>query len=194
MKTLYISLLAVVYTGTGYLSAQCIASFSGTAPTCCPNSWQFTDTSNVSTGDSIISWYWSMPGGIPSSSTIQNAFTTYPALGFYTVCLTIVTLNGCTDSSCQAINITSLSVNERKCNPVFTISPNPISAQALIEISIPSPNATLAIYNSMGAKIIDVALTENTNTLNLFHCPNGIYFYRANLGEHLIKRGKIIKQ
>lgn len=194
MKTIYISLFVMLCEGNTHLSAQCTASFSGAYPTCCPNTWQFTDTSHISAGDSIISWYWNLPGGTPSFSTVQNPFTTYPALGFYNVCLTIVTFNGCTDSSCQTINVTGLQVGENDNPPAFLISPNPLSTQAVIELTMPLLNASLSIYNLYGQCVAIIEhLTEQKIILQREHFPCGIYFFRATDGRVILTEKLIVE-
>jgi PKD repeat protein/subtilisin-like proprotein convertase family protein len=63
-----------------------LAAFSADPTTPCPGgSVQFND---LSTGN-VISWNWSFPGGIPSSSSSQNPQVVYNSPGIYDVTLTV---------------------------------------------------------------------------------------------------------
>ncbi len=63
------------------------ADFSGIPTTICAGNT--IDFSDQTTGGTPISWYWSFPGGTPSSSTLQNPTITYNTQGTYNVSLTV---------------------------------------------------------------------------------------------------------
>ncbi len=80
-------------------SAYCYANFSYYVDS--SNNVAFTDYS--SSGDSIISWGWDF--GDNTGAVTQNPVHQYNAPGVYTVCLTINTAGGCSNSYCYSINV-----------------------------------------------------------------------------------------
>lgn len=74
--------------------------------------------STFAAGDSIISCYWKFGDGSVLGGNVPNPSHSYPKAGSYTICLTIVTKSGCTDSSCQ-----SIVVPPTKCHAQYTYLP-----------------------------------------------------------------------
>lgn len=77
---------------------NCTADFSTLFA---PAGIQFADQSITS--DSIVSWTWDFGDG--ATGTGPNAFHGYSSNGTYTVCLSIATTSGCTDTYCNTIAI-----------------------------------------------------------------------------------------
>lgn len=69
---------------------------------------QFTDTSFVPSGG-IVAWLWDF--GDLNSSTVQNPNHVYSAPGNYQVCLTVIDVNGCSDTYCETIFVSQLVPN-----------------------------------------------------------------------------------
>jgi|GEM_PF-3141875 PKD repeat protein len=99
---------ATVFQGVDFLICQnggggslCASNFS--------SSWvqgttsaNFSDLSSAgSPSSSIVSWAWDFGDG--TTSTQQNPSHTYNSLGSYTICLTITTSNGCSDTFCDSL-------------------------------------------------------------------------------------------
>ncbi len=63
----------------------------------------FMDSSYASPPDSIISWSWTFGDG--TNGTGPYITHQYNSQGVYTVCLTITTALGCTNTSCQSVTI-----------------------------------------------------------------------------------------
>ncbi|MCS6980997.1 MAG: S8 family serine peptidase, partial [Flavobacteriales bacterium] len=61
-----------------------VASFSASQVSGCPG---LTVTFNNTTTGNNVSYLWLFPGGVPSTSTLQNPTVTYPNLGTYSVTL-----------------------------------------------------------------------------------------------------------
>ena len=61
----------------------------------------FTDVST--SGAAITSWDWDLGNG--QTSTLQNPSSIYTIAGYYTVCLTMTDVNGCTSTFCQTCYI-----------------------------------------------------------------------------------------
>jgi len=82
------------------VSQGCGAGFSVSTQV---NLAYFQDSSFVMTGDSIVSWSWTFGDG----NTGNGPFPAhqYSTSGTYTVCLTIVTALGCSNTTCQVVVI-----------------------------------------------------------------------------------------
>jgi PKD repeat protein len=96
-----------------------------------------TDTTNVHSP----SYYWSFPGGTPSSSTSANANVTYPQLGTETACV-YVSNAGCTDTVCKTFTLTTPTYNisgvitkggNGTCGTVFLIQEDTVGHLALVD-------------------------------------------------------------
>jgi PKD repeat protein len=88
------SLTVPNYIVVDYCPSPCEAAFDATPRQgCAPLTVNFTDQSI-----NAQSWYWSYPGGTPSSSNQQNPTIVYSAPGTYAVELKIICQNGGVDS------------------------------------------------------------------------------------------------
>lgn len=90
-----------------------VASFTNSIA-CSGSSLAFTNTSSISNGDTIISYFWNFGDG--NSSTAINPTHTYSSLGTKTIILVAVSSHGCMDTLYQL-----LYVNQSP-NPGFTYS------------------------------------------------------------------------
>src|ERR1035437_9378565 len=70
------------------------------------NTFDFSDLS-YTLSSTIASWYWDF--GDTTYGTQQDPTHTYANSGIRTVCLIVVTGNGCSDSTCQTIMVTGLN-------------------------------------------------------------------------------------
>jgi len=170
-----------------------VAVFNSSFIICCPNAWVFTDSSFTALSDTITSWNWNLPGGFPSHDTVQNANTTYPAVGFYTVCLTVTTTHGCTDSVCHTINVLAMSVNNKEIESSITISPNPFSSQTTLQTDKNLKDATLIVYNLYGQKVKEIKnISGQSIALHRDNLPSGLYFIRLSEGNKIFATEKLI--
>ena len=83
-----------------------VANFSS-IPVCVGLVTQLAENSSTVAGDPIQTYSWSLPGGNPSSSLLQNPTITYPA-GNYTAMLTITSVGGCTSTITKPIVVNPL--------------------------------------------------------------------------------------
>jgi len=68
-----------------------------------PNCYfNFMDSSTTS-GTNIVSWYWDFGDGTSSTSQYPNQY--YSSNGSYNVCLTITTVDSCTSTICQVVQV-----------------------------------------------------------------------------------------
>ncbi|MEM9022144.1 MAG: PKD domain-containing protein [Bacteroidota bacterium] len=82
----------------------CQASFFAYADSIAPLSYFF---SNGSFGSQPLSYSWSFGDG--NTSTALNPTHSYSVPGTYNVCLSIMDSTGCSDSTCQVINVTAIT-------------------------------------------------------------------------------------
>ncbi len=105
---------------------QCRAKFTyGASPTVPPtsNSVLFnSSTSETRAGDSIITRLWYFGDNNYLSGNEVSPIHNYANAGTYTVCLTITTASGCSDSICQQIQVPLQ--NTPACYAVFSASPS----------------------------------------------------------------------
>ena len=82
-----------------------VAGFSDS--TDCKFNAMFSDTSMVSTGDSVVIWTWNFGDGT-SATSVPNPSHTYTASGTYTVQLIATTSGGCSDTVIKTITFVPL--------------------------------------------------------------------------------------
>lgn len=93
-------------------STNCSANFTfTTTPT---GEVTFTNTSTSAPGDPITSYSWTF--GDASSGTGANPMHTYSTNGWYNVCLTIHTSNGCEATTCKDVQINLVCCKARDVN------------------------------------------------------------------------------
>ena len=110
-----ISIIALHTCHAGFISYEIIPQTTVTGYTL-----RFHDTAITATSsDSIITRTWTFGDGSTLGGNIPNPAHTYTKPGNYTVCLTIVSKSGCTDSTCQTI----LVPPPIKCHAQFTYLP-----------------------------------------------------------------------
>ena len=164
-----------------------IASFSGGPFSGNAN---FTDLS-ISSDGSVSSWYWSFPGGNPSTATSQNPTNISYPVGTYTACLTVTTNFGCLNSTCQTVVITS--INEIYLEAIVNIFPNPFSTQITLHADINFKDATLIIYNLYGQQVKQIInISGQTITLQRDNLPSGLYFIRLTQDGKIIATDKLV--
>jgi PKD repeat protein len=137
------------------------ASFS-TAPVCANTSCTFTD---ASTG-SPTSWSWSFPGGVPSSSTLQNPTATYAAAGTYTVTLFAYNANGYTSYS-SAIVVNPLPAVPTITQNGYQLTSSPAAAYQWYFNSVLIPGATQQTYTALQDGDYSVVVTDANGCTNV---------------------------
>lgn len=102
--------------------AQPTAAFTPTSP-CLGTPTALVDGSLAQSGDPIVSWNWSMPGGVPATATSSNASTLYSAAGLHSVTLVVSSQQGKADTITQQVivynpPVANFSVPNSGCAPV----------------------------------------------------------------------------
>ncbi|MFH1320918.1 MAG: PKD domain-containing protein [Bacteroidota bacterium] len=144
-----------------------------------PLNVDFTDASTVSSG-TICSWSWDFGDG--SIDTAQNPTHVYTNIGTYTVCLTVTTCTGCTDTTCSTIDVAVDGIKENDLNSSVNIYPNPTN-NGIISIEFNNQNSNeieLTFFNILGMEVsrslISVTGNSDIQKIDLSGQPNGTYF------------------
>lgn len=168
-------------------SASFTYTISGTTVAC----------TGISSPD-IASHDWLFGDG-SSQNTNASPVHTYTVANTYNICHRIENINGCWDTACQSIILTS--INEKYLENFIIISPNPFSTQTTVSVRTFShqagnsiKNATLAVYNSLGQEVKLIKnISGETITFHRDNLPSGLYFIQLiqnNLTDD--RSGKIV--
>jgi PKD repeat protein len=196
-----ISLIASNSTGSSSVSVQTVtvnncapvpvASFSTSQKQICRGqSIVFTDLST----NNPISWNWQIPGGTPSSSSINNPTISFSVPGVYTASLTSSNISGSSNTSVQTFTVSNcVSLSEiNNLKATISIYPNPSNGQLYIDNL---ENNSVLIYNVIGQKINASIkyLNENTSEIIFDGISHGIYMVQIfDEQGSLIQTSKVV--
>ncbi|NVO02932.1 MAG: T9SS type A sorting domain-containing protein [Bacteroidetes bacterium] len=126
--------------------------------------------------NSAIGNQWYNQNGIIAGATSQN----YSPLanGNYYV---IVTVNGCSSSASNTINITTVGVEQTILNNGINVYPNPVSNELTIEFKGNQENINFEIINSIGQVMYKGILTEKI-TVPTSNFATGVYLIKLENG------------
>lgn len=166
-----------------------IFTYSGTTG----STVSFTD---ASTGG-VDTWYWDFDMNASNdNATTSNPFYTYPANGNYTACVTVTNTAGCSDTVCQTINVSDVSIAETLLANSVQVYPSP-SKDGLFTIDVTNQtlNATKAnVYNVIGKVVYSMQLQNSKNVLDLSAMDNGTYFIAITSDKDIITKRIIINK
>lgn len=93
---------------------------------------------------------------------------------------------------CIPIGIDDISGDE--ANKVAVLYPNPFSSSlnAVLKSSMGIDQAELVIYNTLGVKVIESALTKEVSNFDTYTLQAGVYYYRVISKGVIIQTGKLI--
>lgn len=142
----------------------------------------FTDGSVGSTA--ISSWSWDFGDG--NSSTSANPTHTYASAGIYSVCVTILTASGCTDTYCSSVAVTngggqgpfSISgflIDSARNTPIFSAT---FCGAEVYLIEYDAVNGTLTAVDST---IVDTIQNGAMCQYNFSNVPAGDYLIKGAL-------------
>lgn len=133
----------------------------------------FTNTSTAVGMNPTYTWDF----GDSNTSTSQNPSHTYGANGTYTVTLTVNDSCG-TATTTQTVTITTVGVNELSAVDVKAFYN---AAEQMLNVTLPgSANATVEVYNVVGAKIYaEAGVNSSSKTISLNNLTTGTYIVRV---------------
>ena len=141
------------------------------------------------------SWLWNF--GDSSSDTIQNPIHTYVNSGNYNVCLYASSVCD-TDTICQSVNITGVSIQEGVMENNFVIYPNPNTGEFIIEFDLQYiTDIDLKILNVIGQAVYTETLLSVQGSyqkhLDLNEFAKGVYTFELITNKGIINRKIIIE-
>lgn len=141
-------------------------------------------------GTPPYSYVWIPSTGL-SSNISSNPYAYPPSSTCYTV--TVTDANGCT-SSCQICLVVSpTAVNEYENSISLTLSPNPFSAETVLQTDNPFHNVTLTVYNCFGQTVKQLKnISGQTVTFSRDNLASGLYFVRLAEENKIIAVDKLI--
>lgn len=117
------------------------------------------------------SFRWTFGDG--DSSNLSAPSHTYKAdSGTYTVCLSVINTEGCTQTSCKQVYF---NVGIHNLDKDITIYPNPTENLLFITSLEPLQNALLTLSDTQGKTILQSTCNGLSCTLNLKSLPKGVY-------------------
>ncbi|MCX6273954.1 MAG: M4 family metallopeptidase [Bacteroidetes bacterium] len=146
----------------------------------------FTDNSN---GGNIVSYAWDFGDG--STSTLANPVYTYANVGPYVVCLTVTNSSGCTNTTCNTINILQVGINEANSISEISVYPNPVSDLLSIKFKSLSDKKWTMKLNDLTGRVIAEKTAENIQSLvwDVADIAPGTYVLNMQSGdEQMITR------
>lgn len=78
-------------------------------------------------------------------------------------------------------------------DPLIEVYPNPSNGVVYIRHST-SQQLQFTLYNALGEKIYEEALTDGVHTINLSAFSHDLYFYTVSSGRQVMDSGKLIRQ
>jgi len=130
---------------------------------------QFWDVSSYLPAE----WLWDFGDGSPISQDTSPVHT-FPAPGFYTVCLTVGNVYG-VSSKCKVVEVKVSSTEEAVVGGYFLVYPNP--STGILNFSGLDVTGCLAdIFDIPSQKVTSVQVINNT--IDLSGLSSGIYFIR----------------
>jgi PKD repeat protein len=166
----------------------CLDIDLGSAPSCGASFSAYDSTAykvfvSSSSGSSPISTYfWDFGDG--STSIMARPFHRYLVPGTYNVCLTITTLDGCSDTQCNTITVLVGTDDATAFSPSITAWPNPTSGQVWLAWELPiASDATLEVFDLVGHRLSTVssgfaAAGRREMQWDASGLPTGVYLVR----------------
>lgn len=176
----YITCLPALLPPVAEFSASSTDIFAG-------ESVVFTDQSQ----GNPTNWLWLFPGGIPSSSTVQNPVIQYPSVGDYDVVLIALNPAGSDTLTREGfIHVDSAIGISEPDQSKLTIYPNPVNEdlltikadQEILQVDVLSGTGNVLKSYQGGGRQISI-LTDKL--------PAGLYFLRTNISGK-IRYSKIV--
>jgi hypothetical protein len=140
----------------------------------------------TASGANTYSWSTTATGSVVNvSPTITTSYTVYGFDPFGCTASAMITQSV---STCTGIE--NLAAN---ANGVL-VYPNPAKGEVTVFVSSVSSHTKLKIYNALGQLMLSAGIQDNTTKIDISEFSKGIYVYRIEESETIIKQGKLIKE
>lgn len=132
-------------------------------------------------GSNGIAMQWSATNGTVVSSTNNVAQIQWGSAASGTVTVVVTNNNGCSDSTSMVVNLWAVGMDELSESKI-QVYPNP--TEGLVYVLVPSNDAEIIVYNTVGQRIsIPVSNSETTYQLDFTGMAKGIYLLQVNTAE-----------
>jgi PKD repeat protein len=161
------------------------ASFTSSQPAGTTAMFDFADASS----GNVVSWMWDFGDGTGTSTSQNPSYDYGSGTATYTVCLTVITADGCTDTFCDSISFVGVGISEINVQNI-NIYPNP-SVDGMVTLDL-SGKAYIEITNLIG----QVLYSNNINgksTMDLSSYVAGSYFVTAESNGNRVTKKLILK-
>ncbi len=135
-----------------------------------------------------IGFQWSFGDG--NTSPLQSPSHTYAANGVYTACFSVVSSNGCYDSVCSPVTISTISLKELSSTTSIALYPNPAKENVTIAFATEVKTGSVKLINAIGQVVLAKEVKNASSIeINLNAINKGVYFVQIeNNGEKTVKR------
>jgi hypothetical protein len=141
------------------------------------------------------SWSWNFGDG--NNSTQQNPTHTYGANGWYNVCLTVTSTEGCENTTCDSVFVSGIAIDDALAGKI-DLYPNPATtAISLRQDGSLSGVLAVAIYNLQGAEVMRKdwnTQASTTLTLPVADLATGTYMLVVAGSEGHLSRQFLIRR
>ena len=152
-----------------------VCTFSLSSALVCPfQPISLTDNST----NTPTSWFWSMPGATPSTSTLQNPVLNYNTSGTKNITLITSNASGSSAPVTKTITVntcTQIQEDETE-NNVFTIYPNPANSSVSILFNNEFGNYNVKLVDILGKELVMKNNQKTISSIDLKDINEGIYF------------------
>jgi len=156
---------------------NCEASFVYYTDTTNLVSVHFNSTSTAGAGSTITGYSWDFGDGTPQGTT-KDPWHLYAISGTYTVCLTIVTSNGCTSTHCEGIIIAQ---GGGGCHAAFRVEGDSLSLiRHFIDLSEGNPTAWHWNFGDPTAGVNNTSTIQNPTFVYTYP---GVYYICLSISK-----------
>lgn len=170
------------------------ANFTADTTTVCR--WDTVYFTDRSTGD-ITNWVWVFEGGDPDTSTLQNPFTVYNALGVFDVSLTVTNNEGSTETIVleDYINVDTCNTSTQNLAAEnIELYPNPTNGKLDLKMNY-SGVKSIEILNHLGKilhkETINIS-AERIKSFDLSPYSKGLYYIKIHKGNQVLLKKVIL--
>lgn len=155
----------------------------------CVETYSFTDMST----NTPTSWFWNLPGAIPSTSTLQNPIVTYTANGIENI--TLIATNAAGSSAVithtvfvdKCVGIEDLTIEQ------LSIYPNPANTSININLGTIIDKIDIKLIDMLGKEIMFTSFQGPKTEINLKGISEGVYYLKlSDSNQHTVIKKLII--